>query len=446
MIRAGAILALAAGIAAAPKLRGAAPPAARAQKRGAGQTVNQTVERIPNPQGELRAQIQAALDKKDYVAAAPLLARYLEGAPGDAIAHFQLGYADTALERWTDAETEYRRAAQLDPKLAPAQLNLGLVLLRRDPAAAAGPLRQAAQLTPDQPRPHMLLALALERAGKPGDAVAEYRAAARLDDKNFDAHYELARALLALGEAGQAEPEFRRALELQPAAADAQAGLAESLLEQKKNDEGAQALETYLQTRPADEKARLRLISALAESGKFDDALAQLDRIQVPGPNELAAYRLRAQILLGRNQFADAVAPLMKTAQLAPNDPAVHAQLGHALVKLQKFTPATPELIRAVQLDPKDTQAWNDLVVAQDMSGNWAGALDALDHLEQIEPLSPISWFLRASCNDHLNRLADAIAAYRKFLQVDDGRFLTEEEESRRRLPVLEDLLKHQKR
>ena len=98
-----------------------------------------------------------------------------------------------------------------------------------------------------------------------------------------------------------------------------------------------------------------------------------------------------------------------------------------------------------MQLDPKLARAWNDLAVALDQSGQWAATLVAIDHLEQLEPLEPISWFVRGSCYDHLGRLAEAIAAYKKFLAVDNGKLGTEEYMATHRLPVLEDLLKHQK-
>jgi superkiller protein 3 len=429
---------------------GAAQSAAAPRQTG-GEVVNQTRERIPNPLAALHAQAQAALDKKDYASAAQLLTRYLADAPSDAVAHFELGYADTALERWPDAETEYRKAVQIDPKLGPAQLNLGMVVLRRDPVAAVDPLRQAVQLAPDQPGPHLLLALALERSGKPADALAEYRAATQVDPKSFDAHYEIARVLLAMNQASQAESEFRSALELDPNSAEAKEGLAECLFAQKKGEEGVGEMEAYLAERPNDESARVRLVSILIDLGRLDDAMAQLDRVQTsgpngPGPNAVAADRLRAQILLDRKQFDEAAATLEQAVQLAPNDAPLHADLGRTLLEQKKFSAAAQELGRALELDPKNTTTLNSLVVADDLSGDWEGALEALNRLEQIEPLPPLFWFIRATCQDHLGQLADAMAAYRKFLEIDHGKYETDEELTQRRLPVIEDLLKHQRK
>ncbi|MDE3135569.1 MAG: tetratricopeptide repeat protein [Acidobacteriota bacterium] len=420
------------------------PQPTRAQ--GNAQAVNQTVEKIPNPAPDLRAQAQAALAKQDYKSAIDLLTKYVAEAPKDPIGHFQLGYAYTALKQWTQAADEYKQAIALDPKLAPAQMNLGLVLLRSDPAAAVEPLSQAAALSPNEVRPQLLLAMALERSGQPAEAAAAYRAAVKIDPKNFDSHYELARILLSLKQPADAETEFRLALGLQPKSPDALAGLSESLLEQNKTEAGTKELEAYLAVRPSDASARVRLAGILATAGHLDDAMAQLAQVPDQGPEAPAAWRLRGEILLAQKNYAAAIDPLQKAAAALPNDADLHADLGQALLNEKKYEAAAKDLTRAVTLDPKRVRAWRDLVAARDLTGQWAATLDALAHLEQLEPLVPISLFVRASCYDHLGNLPEAIAAYQKFLAVDGGKLQTEEYQARHRLPVLEDLLRHQKK
>ena len=49
--------------------------------------------------------------------------------------------------------------------MAEAQLNLGILLLEKDPAAAVAPLRKAVDLLPAQSRPRFLLGLAAKRLG-----------------------------------------------------------------------------------------------------------------------------------------------------------------------------------------------------------------------------------------------------------------------------------------
>ena len=83
----------------------------------------------PDPEQDesnaLLATAQDAMSKKDYSAAVDAYHSYLTMRPDDAIAHFQLGYAFTALSRPADARPEYERAIELNPNMAEAYENLG---------------------------------------------------------------------------------------------------------------------------------------------------------------------------------------------------------------------------------------------------------------------------------------------------------------------------------
>ena len=100
---------------------------------------------------------QDAVDKQDYAGAAQNYQDYLAKKPDDAVVHYDLGYAYTAMKRPADAKTEYERAIALDPKMAAAYQNLGVLLIPTDPAAAIAPLQHAAELTPDDARSKWLL-------------------------------------------------------------------------------------------------------------------------------------------------------------------------------------------------------------------------------------------------------------------------------------------------
>ena len=92
------------------------------------------------------------MDRKDYAAAAQDYQDYLAKKPDDATVHFNLGYAYTAMQKPAEAKAEYEKAISLDPKMAPAYLNLGLTLLTSDPSAAVAPLQKAAELSPEDAR------------------------------------------------------------------------------------------------------------------------------------------------------------------------------------------------------------------------------------------------------------------------------------------------------
>lgn len=394
--------------------------------------------RVHDPLADLLAQAYAAIEKKDFAGAVQLLNQYVASRPDDAQAHFQLGYAYTALQRWADAEAQYRKVVALDPKMAPAYQNLGLILLRAEPAAAVEPLRKAADLEPDQAGPRFLLGEALARSGKLAEAVEPYQAAARLDPKNFHFHYELARALLDSNRAGEAELEFRRAVELRPDESPARAGLAESLLAQNKKEEGARELGGYLKAQPQDQEARLRLASVLIGLDRYDQALGELDKLDAKIADSLPAYRLRGEVYLGEQKYPEAAAVLTKAAALAPADAALRARLGKALLLKRDFPAAERELTAALQANPSIPGAARDLMASYYLEGNYAAALDQLDRLARLETPPATDWFVRATCYDRLGRKPEALEAYEKFLELDQGRSDREEFQSRQRVRILE--------
>jgi len=404
----------------------AAPAAAQ------GKTVRHI--RVPDTESELLARGYAALEKKDYETAVQLFGQYLASRPGDAAAHFQLGYAYTALQHWPEARAEYEKTVALDPKMVEAQLNLGMVLLPREPAAAVPPLEKAVALAPDKPRPRFLLGTALEQSGKLAEASEQYEAAARLDPKDPEILAALARSLLALHQPARAEAEFHRLLALQPNSLQAHLGLVDSLVAQQKTPEAIQALQGYLQLQPQDRPARLKLARLLLDADRNDEA----ERALAPLGSDIEVERLRAEGYIALKRYPEAAGALEKAIALAPQDALLRARLGHVYLEQHNFPGALEQLSAALRLDSGLNDALRDLVAARYLSGNYAGALEGLDQLAQREPLAPISWFVRATCYDKLGRKAEALDAYQKFLALHQGQDDRDEFWARERIRILE--------
>ena len=197
----------------APPLPSAVPPQTPSRTPSNSQSKpQQNSTSSGDPLAPLLTQAQDALDRKDFAAAIPLLEKIAAAKPTEAMPHFELGFAYSGLNKNPEAIAEYRRAISLDPKLAPAHLNLGISLLDSDAAAAAESFRHAVDLLPGQSRPVYLLGEALERSGKRSEAMEQYRAAATLAPKDDVILFALARALLADGQNSAAETGFRQLL------------------------------------------------------------------------------------------------------------------------------------------------------------------------------------------------------------------------------------------
>ena len=400
---------------------------------------------------ETVAKAQAAMDRKDFASAAKICADYLSKNPDDAAVHFQLGYADTALGKRDDAASEYREAIENDPKMGPAYLNLGLILLEEKPEKsgaldeALSSLEQADELMPNQAKVKYALGLALERSARRDDAIESFRAALKLDAQDFPAQLELARVLFSEEKFSDAEGEFRKAVALKPDSGPANYGLAECLLRGKKAGEAAADLEVYLRAQPKDADARIERASILTDLGRNDEALAELDRAAAIRPESAATLKLRSLVEIRLQHNDAALATLQKLEAETPGDPEVHARLGHLLLEKKDYPGAAKELAIAFRADSSQTEVLRDLLAANYLGGNYSAALDLLDLLAKREAPSNGSWFVRANCYDKLGRAQDALNTYRKFLELNAGQTNDQYFMATARVRVLERQVKEKK-
>ena len=390
-----------------------------------------------DPLAPLLTQAQDALDRKDFAAAIPLLEKIAAAKPAEAMPHFELGFAYSGLNKNPEAIAEYRLATSLDPKLAPAHLNLGISLLDSDPTGAAESFRRAVDLLPGQSRSVYLLGEALERGGKRSEAIEQYRAASTLAPKDDVILFALARALLADGQNSAAETGFRQLVSLKPDSAPAQLGLAESLLAQQRTADAANLLADYLQKIPGDSHARFERAVALENLNRFDDSLQELDQLDKSEAPTVDSLKLRGSIYLQQKKWTEADTSFQKALAASPADSQLHMWTGQTKMELRDYTAAEKELRRSLELAPGNSDALRELVGVYYLSGQYENTLSTLDLLAQRETLSPLSWFFRALSCDKLGRKSEAAAAYQKFLELDRGERPDQEFQAQARLTLL---------
>ncbi|HXT23661.1 MAG TPA: tetratricopeptide repeat protein [Candidatus Eisenbacteria bacterium] len=399
-----------------------------------------TKQRVANPLNELLDEARRDMDAQKFEAAIAPLQKFIAEKDDFAYAHFQLGYVYTALGRGKEARPEYERALQLDPKMAEAAVNLGILLLREEPAAAVAPLQKAVELLPTQSRPRTLLGLAYEKSGDLKNAATAYEGVLVLDPKDSEASLYLAQLLFRQDRAPEAETRFRAVLLAEPESPAALLGLAQSL-EAEKKPEAAEAYQNYLAVQPDDASARQRLVHLLIANQKFDNALAEMEKAQQGDAPSVESLKLQADILIGQKNWDKAIATLKQAAALAPQDAPLHGGLGRTYLQQRDFVNAEKELRAAIGLDGKNLAYWKDLTTTYYLAGNYSGTLPLLDEVAKRETPTPGELFIRALCYDKLQQTKAALEAYQNFLAADQDRNPDQVWQAQQRIIVLKKTL-----
>jgi tetratricopeptide (TPR) repeat protein len=420
-----------------PTPSAASTPSLQSSPKQSSQTRTQ---KVANPLNDLLDEAQHDIDNNQFEAAITALKKVVAEKPDIAWAHFQLGYAYTALKRTDEARAEYERATVLDPKMSEAFLNLGMLLTEKDPAAAISPLRRAVDLLPSQSRPRFLLGYALERSGNISSSVEAYEAALRLDPRDLETVLHLGHLYLGLKRNPEAESKFRAVLDLQPKSQQALLGLAQALDAQNK-PEAAAAFRDYLAVQPDEPAARSRLIHLLLEQKQYDAALAELDRADAGKAPTLDSLRSRADIQIAQKKWDDSIVTIRKALVLAPGDAQLHEGLGRVYMQKRDFASAEKEIKAALQIDGNNIAYWKDLSSTYYLGHNYPATLAALDVIAKTETPRAGEWFIRALCYDSLNQPKPALEAYQKFLELDEGKNSDQVWQAQQRSKVLRRML-----
>ena len=404
--------------------------------------------KVANPLNDLLQEAQRDIEKKEFAAAIDPLQKFIAAQPDVAYGHFELAYVFTALQRADEARGEYERAIAIDPKMAEAYLNLGILFIERDPAVAIPNLRKAVELLPAQSRPRYLLGVAQENAKDYSVAAESFEGAYRLDPHNLEPLRHLANLYIWLRRPADAEAKFRSILEAQPNNPQALLGVAECLAAEKK-PEAADAYRSYLSVQPTDSAVRARLVHLLVEQQQYDVALAELNRAAAGQGTDVApnldSLRMRADIQIAQKKWDDAIVTLNKAIALSPRDAQLHGGLGRIYLQKRDFPDALKELKVALQLDGKTLAYWKDLSTSYYLSGDCPATLATLDQIAKMETPGAGPWFVRALCYDKLNQPKPALEAYQKFLSLDQEQNADQVWQAQERSKVLRKVLEHKR-
>jgi tetratricopeptide (TPR) repeat protein len=416
-------------------------PAATAQSTG--KTVRHHKVEEQDPDATSLAQAESDIDERDYANAELLLKKYLESHAANYVAWYDLGFVYHQLGRREDSIAAYRKSVDAKPDVFESNLNLGLALADSGDPQAEQFLHAATKLNPNSnaaqahKRAWMALGRLLE-SSKPEEATAAFKEAANLDPKDPEPHLSSGAVFEKQQKAGEAEKEYQQALSVAPDSADVLIALSNLYMHEKRFADAEAFLRKLIVLHPGDAGAHFQLGRMLAISGKNEDAVNEMEAGLKLDPGDSKAQRDLAEMDVDSGKYDEAARLYSTLLSSRPNDAPLHQGFGRMLLKQKKFAEAEQELMKAAKLKPDSGETYGELAVAANESKDYALAIRAADMRAKYLPENPMSYFLRATAYDHLHDAKQAARYYHHFLDVAGGKYPDQEWQAKHRLIAIE--------
>ncbi len=312
-----------------------------------------------------------------------------------------------------------KKAIELDPNLAVAHSELGLVLrIKGQLDEASACFRKAIELDPNLAEAHANLGVVLKSKGKVDDAVAEYKKARELNPKLVGIHSSLGQALIRKGQWDEAIAELREAIALDPKDANAHSNLGAILCNVKKDyDEASACFRKAIELDPKNSMSHFNLGNALRETGQWDEAIACYQKAIELDPKYGDAYCNLGMALRGKGQWDDAIAWYNKAIELFPKDAKTYYYLGSELGNTGKMDEAIECYKQAIELDPQYAEAHCNMASALGSQGRFAESLVAIKRGHELGSKRPDWRYPSAEWLRHVEATAAMEAKLPAFLK-----------------------------
>jgi tetratricopeptide (TPR) repeat protein len=409
----------------------------------------------------LVAEASKKIGIRDFAGAQKVLVGLLKENPRIPEAHNLLGVCQVELGALDAAVLSFRRALELRPAYASAQLNLASVLLKqgkRDEAAKA--IRTPVALDPNilanDPNAatiHYLFALDYAQQGQTKQAKDSLEAAIRLKpgftearialaklelaDKHEDAALEQFEAVIAqepgqvfaLGNAGlifarradytKASERLSRAHELDPSSTPLALALAEAKIRMGQQADADRLISELQSAGRLSSDTRRILASVWLQSGQPAKGAALVGPEPELGPKYRDMAVRRAQDDFLRGKYEAAAAELEAVRNLGPQAFAFHRLLGNAYYELDNPQKASEEFQDALRLDPKNEQVYFNLGMLYLKFHTPDLAILVFEHGLKEMPDSPLLWMGMGLTQHLAERTEKAATALKKAVELD---------------------------
>ena len=329
---------------------------ARGESAQAVTQAEQVLNREPVNVSALLLRARGWINMSEYAKARDDLASVLAMDPKSNDASFALGELDLKQGRFEEAEGQFQvlrdrgdargLAGVIDSKVRQEQWEPAIQMVEHelDKNPERGPYRSE-------------LANLLLRAGKYGEAVAQFQMLLNRNPNSQEAYLRLGEAKAQLGDVGGAEAAFERARQLAPADATPDLDLGVLYDHLKRYREARQAYQAALAKQPDNPRALNNLAYLEAEQGvDLDQALEYAQHARAKLPGDVNVIDTLGLIYIKKNLTEDGLRMLREVVKRQPGNAAFRLHLALAWYQKGDRLMARRELEAARRDKPSDKE------------------------------------------------------------------------------------------
>ena len=311
------------------------------------------------------------------------------------------------------AAEAYRQMLELDPGNARTEYNLALALAAaHDTEGERKALEKAAAMDPKMAVARGELGLLDLSAGKLDSAREWLEGALAIDPQLISAEGNLGMVLALKGDHARAEKVFRQAIEDDPTYAQGYLNLGLILAEQQKFADAEVQLDKALKLAPEDPGVLSASGKVKARMGKSEEGTALLREVVALAPKSAVAHLDLALALADSYDLPGALSETAKAVQLAPRSAVAHFNHGRVLFDLGRN-------VEARQLAPDMAEPHYFLALLEKQAGNDKGAIPLLQKVVKLQPRNNVAWYLLGQSLEHESQAREAIAAWKEAIAID---------------------------
>jgi tetratricopeptide (TPR) repeat protein len=362
------------------------------------------------------------LERKDYSRAGLVFRNAIQAVPTDAEPYYQLGLTYLCAGNKNSALSSFRKATELNPKHAGAQLKLAALLAAvNDPAAVTDAQSRAQAVASEFPNnvdALDTLAMTELRLGKPDDAVAHLEQSLDLLPGGLESSALLMRARMSQGDVKGAEDalqqcvlkspnsaevalvmgrfylvthrpvlaeeQFRRAIRIDSRYAPALLDLAMTLFHTGRTDEAAPIFKQIAALPGKNYKPVYAIF--LLETGRRDASIAELERLAKEDPSDRGARTRLVKMYLVAGRRADAERLLAGVLAKNPKDADALLQRSEIFMDAGKYRDAQNDLSLVMRYRPEAAEPHMILARLEGAQGRVLNQRQELAEAMRLDP------------------------------------------------------------